>query len=188
MSLYERLFGPRRAAKPLPYPPSSPEGLAARWVQWAARSPESTSPIADRTGEWAAANQPDDVWFLAGTFGGPAQRKCTIPAGVPLFFPVFNMWRWPALSTPVVKSASGSLWVNGERTEVDAIGTPQAFEVDGVARNPVTGSTGFRKVSVWGLWRRLDPLPPGEHMVQFDGTDGHRFFVGPVTYLITVEG
>ncbi len=51
----------------------------------------------------------------------------------------------------------------------------------------MTGTDGVRSVSVWGLWRRLEPLSPGEHMLQFDGTDGRNFTVGPVTYLIVVK-
>ncbi len=33
----------------------------------------SRNPIGDRTGDYAGLNQPDDVWFLAGTFGRRAQ-------------------------------------------------------------------------------------------------------------------
>lgn len=32
------------------------------------------------------------MWFLAGTFGGPATRECSIPAGKQLFFPLVNRW------------------------------------------------------------------------------------------------
>lgn len=185
--LFGRLFsGRQRVPAPLPYPPTSPEGLAARWVQWAASSPKLRNPVSDRTGKWAAINQPDDVWFLAGTFGGSRERQCVVPAGIPLFLPAFNMWKWPASTPPVVPHAYGNLSVDGVITELDAIGTPIPFEIMGSALNPVTMTSRPIQATVWGLWRRLDPLSAGEHVVVFDGGDGHRFTVGPVTYRLTV--
>ncbi|WP_406378561.1 hypothetical protein [Streptomyces sp. NBC_01618] len=78
-------------------------GLAARWWQWALSAPDACSPVLDETGELAGWQQPDDVWFLAGTYGGRVVRRCSIPAGRPVFFPVFNTQR-PALfsSRPAV--------------------------------------------------------------------------------------
>jgi hypothetical protein len=180
-----RLFSGRTTA-PLPYPPTSAEGLAARWVQWAASSPIARNPISDKTGKWAAANQPDDVWFLAGTFGGPAERQCAVPAGRPLFLPAFNMWEWPSRTPTAVPSAYGNLTVDGVPTELDVIGTPEPFQVKGALLNPVTRMPRGINVTVWGIWRRLDPLAPGEHVVEFDGGDGYGFTVGPVIYRLTV--
>lgn len=64
------------------------------WLDWALAQPHSTaSPIADTTGEFCANGQPEEVWFLAGTFnGGDVERTCTIPADRPLFFPLVNRW------------------------------------------------------------------------------------------------
>ena len=31
------------------------------------------------------------MWFLAGTTGGPATRSCTVPAGKNIMFPIFNV-------------------------------------------------------------------------------------------------
>jgi hypothetical protein len=63
---------------------------SARWWQWALSIPAETNPILDMDGANCANGQYDDVWFLAGTFGGPAVRSCTIPAGKPIFFPLLN--------------------------------------------------------------------------------------------------
>jgi hypothetical protein len=82
MSIFSDLFGGAgRQVQPLPYHPTSPEGLAARWVRWVAGVGPLRNPVADGTGEHAAIDQPDDVWFLAGTFGGEVERRCSIPAG-----------------------------------------------------------------------------------------------------------
>jgi hypothetical protein len=37
-----------------------------------------------------SVGQSGDTWFLAGTFGGPAERSCTIPSDKKLFFPLVN--------------------------------------------------------------------------------------------------
>ena len=188
MSLLQRLFGGQdREAAPLPYAPDSPEGLAARWVRWAASSSRLSNPISDTSGKHAAVHQPDDVWFLAGTFGGTAHRRCAVPSGVPIFFPVINMWEWPAtgpasqLSHPVA-----ALVVDGVPAELVEINTPVPFEVAGAAGNPITRSRKPIPTAVWGLWRKLEALPEGSHTIRFEGGDGHRFKVA-VAYEILVS-
>ncbi|MGX6604777.1 hypothetical protein ACWKSP_22005 [Micromonosporaceae bacterium Da 78-11] len=186
MSMFSRLLGDRPAPPPLPYAPTSPEGLAARWVRWIAGIGSARSPIADDSGLNADLHQPDDVWFLAGTFGEDVQRHCTVPAGRPLFFPVFNMWHRHADGPPSPMShAFGRLLVDDVPVAVDTIATPVPFAVHGTRLNPVTWSGKSVPVTVWGLWKQLDPLTRGQHVVQFSGGDGYGFTV-KVTYHLTV--
>jgi len=63
------------------------------WWQWAMSIPADMNPVMDTTGEFAAVGQSGPVWFLAGTYGGEAERTVTIPAGKALFFPIYN-WLW----------------------------------------------------------------------------------------------
>ena len=60
--------------------------LQAKWWTWALSSPQARNPVADPTGQFCAEDQPKDVWFLAGTFGGAAQRTCEVPGGRPLAY------------------------------------------------------------------------------------------------------
>src|SRR5262249_39140054 len=60
---------------------------SARWVQWLFSIPEDKNPALDSTGANCDVGQTGQVWFLAGTFGDPAVRKCTIPSGQDLLFP-----------------------------------------------------------------------------------------------------
>jgi hypothetical protein len=61
------------------------------WWKWCMNNPTGTSASEDTTGEFCAKNQNDaDVWFLAGTFGGKAERNCNIPARRAIFFPIVN--------------------------------------------------------------------------------------------------
>lgn len=68
------------------------DGLAARWVRWAASVGPMHNPISDTTGEDAELGQPDDVRFLAGAFGTSGTRAVQVPAGVPIFVPAFSVW------------------------------------------------------------------------------------------------
>src|SRR5579884_1628590 len=61
------------------------------WWQWALSIPTNVNPLLDTTGANCQQGQSGKVWFLAGTLGGsPVVRKCTIPAGKAIFFPVLN--------------------------------------------------------------------------------------------------
>jgi hypothetical protein len=69
------------------------EEHAGEWLDWALGQPQSTaSPIADETGEFCDDGQSGPVWYLAGTFGGPVERSCTIPEHRYLYFPLVNRW------------------------------------------------------------------------------------------------
>lgn len=180
----------RRAADEvaeLPYDPCSPQGLAARWVRWAAAASAASNPIADETGEDASANQPEDVWFLAGSYGGQVRRQCVVPAGRDLFLPVFNLWDTGGGDPPVVDGAYGSLAVDGLPLPPDVIATPVPFTVRGAALNGVTMRRRPKQVTVWGLWKLVPAPAPGHHEVHVVAGDGagftldvaYRLFVSP---------
>jgi hypothetical protein len=174
--------------EPLPYAPDSPEGLAARWVQWVASASALHNPVADETGEDAAGNQPDDVWFLAGSYGETLERRCTVPTGRGLFVPVFTMWTVPGDGPPEpVSDADGHLNLDGEPIEPDVVSTPVAFVVAGARMNGVTRTKRPTPTTVWGLWKLLPPLAPGEHELRVLGSDGHGFVVD-VRYHLFAQG
>ena len=79
------LASPAQPGGPMPY-----SLLAAQWWQWALETPTADNPVLDITGVNCGVNQKGKYWFLAGTFGGSAERYCTIPSGKSLFFPVVN--------------------------------------------------------------------------------------------------
>lgn len=188
MSILRRLLGGQTPdlPVPLPYEADSAEGLAARWVQWAAAAGPMNNPVQDATGKDGGVNQPGDVWFLAGTFGGDVERHVAVPSGRPLFFPAFNMWTIPADGPPeALGQAFGEVWVNGEQQAVRVIATPVPFHVTGARLNPVTGTRKPVPATVWGLWAHLEPPAPGAHSVFFRGGDGFGFTVS-AKYHLTV--
>jgi hypothetical protein len=184
MSIFTRMLGKPDIAT-IPYSPSSLEGLVARWVQWGASTKDEINPIGDLTGEYSDAFQPNDVWFLAGCFGGEVQRKCTIPANKKLLVPVFNMWFTEHYQPPDLSKAHGFMKLDGKEIELDKIFTNKPFIIRGVWGNPVTGSILAYKMRVGGLWKLLDPLPVGKHELFFRGGDGEGFFL-EVSYKIEV--
>ena len=176
MAFLSRLRGGPREVPPLPYSPDSPEGLAARWVQWVAASGTERDPVEDTTGEHAGVNQPDDVFFLAGSYGKVVHRRCIVPGGRDLFLPVFNYWNSPAVGPPErVGNAWGALSFDGADLEPLEIATPLPFVVAGALLNPVTFRRKPIPVTVWGLWARIPAPAPGTHHLRAVGGDGHTF-------------
>lgn len=62
----------------------------ADWWTWANETPATGHPVLDETGEDCGANQPSDVFHLAGSFGGALDRVCSLPAGKPVLVPLVN--------------------------------------------------------------------------------------------------
>jgi hypothetical protein len=188
MSIFSRRSAPAPQVPELPYDPRSPEGLAARWVQWVASMGPLKNPLEDDTGEHAGVNQPEDVWFLAGSSGKTMVRQCVVPAGRELFLPAFNLWEYPSAGpAPVVEDGWGSVTLDGTECSVAEIATHEPFVVAGARLNGVTSRRSPQPTTVWGLWALIGAPSPGLHEVRAVGGDGHGFEVD-VTYRITVGG
>ena len=68
------------------------EEWTTKWWRWFLSIPKENNPAHDESGEKSTIDQTDpDVWFLAGTTGGTAERTVTVPAGKALLFPVINV-------------------------------------------------------------------------------------------------
>lgn len=180
--------------------------LSARWWQWLLSIPAAKNPNLDTTGANCALGQYDDVWFLAGAFGGTVVRSCTVPAGKPIFFPIINN---------IAFKPSGSETLLDLRQLaagfIDSVKTRQCF----IDSTPVLDPCGFRvrspsftviapakglvppgKLSVPGntdplvsdgYWMLLSPLDLGSHTIQFIATTTGGFALD-VTYILTVVG
>lgn len=60
------------------------------WWQWVVSIPADRNPVSDTTGEFCNEGQSGPVWFMPGSWGSSAERYCSMPAGKPIFMPVFN--------------------------------------------------------------------------------------------------
>ncbi|MGI5377171.1 hypothetical protein ACQEV2_23590 [Streptomyces sp. CA-251387] len=151
--------------------------LAARWWQWALSAPDDRSPVRDRTGEFAGWRQPDDVWFLAGTYGGRVVRRCSMPSGRPVFFPVFNTQRAQTLTSRepmVMEVAEAKAFLNGAPLPMHEF-TSKPFRA------------ALRRRIAWGLWCAFDPLPVGHYVLEIKARTTGGFWVDTTYHLTVVD-
>ena len=177
---------PEPTAAPAAAATPDPDELAVTWWKWATQRPKGQDPVSDKTGVRCAQDQPDDVFFLAGTTGGAARRDCEVPAGRPLFFPVLNVWCPRSVGRAscgdVVRDADIRVTVDGERVDTRVIAScPCAAEPNPRSPLAVRGSQ-FVDAGHYAL---VDGLDPGKHRVKFSGL-ADDFGVGAV-YDLTVR-
>jgi hypothetical protein len=145
---------------------------------------EDKSPLTDLTGEYSECNQTQpDVWFLAGTSGGKAERSCSLPSKS-IFFPIINnlisYQEYPWLNNDEAliayarrdldETQMAELNLNGtELTTIDSNRiTTEIFEIQFPVDITNRKTANTRAVSD-GYWAFLTPLSKGEHTIYFRG-------------------
>jgi hypothetical protein len=182
------------------------------WWQWALNFPTADNPILQDGNVDCSVGQSGKVWYLAGTFGGAAERTCSIKKGKALFFPLFNGIFWTPLDPAVPEDCTDEQSCRaGVGALIDTItswtctvdGTPcvQSYQIvraqsdarpfnilDGSILTDLGYAPGVREISIAdGYWVMLDPLPPGEHTIHFTATaSAFGGFSLDVTYHLTV--
>jgi hypothetical protein len=180
--------------------------LSAQWWQWALSIPAVVNPLADETGQFCMIGQRGGVWFLAGSISSlPASRTCSVPEGVPLFFPVINtVW----INTPVCDGLVLSVAEVRARAAADIDGATDLSVV--LDNQPVTTLhrvrseifyTAFPRNNLFGAdclfpspqspsaddgyYVRLRGLSAGQHHLRIRGTSASGFTVD-VSYTLDV--
>jgi hypothetical protein len=177
------------ATESAPPSPSAPVDLGpgkaqGAWWSWAAGSPSGRNPVEDTTGEFCAAEQPDGLWFLAGTFGGAVSRTCEVPAGRTIVAPVVNQRGSKADCAAFMRGAAGRITLDGKSVPLKRwSATP--ITIVGVAGNPASDEGTVRAYGC-GLWGVIPPLAAGPHKVAIRGRSGG--FRTAVSYKLTVAG
>jgi len=171
------------------------EWAAAFW-QWSQEMPLTNSagavhPFKHSAGFDVTASQTSDVWFLAAPFVdpamGPTRRRCLIPEGKSLFFPVFgvessNLEPPPFYGrTAEAQAANAQFWtdrVTNLFCEIDgvAVSNLAAYRVTSpqisitVPSPWIQGEAGGQGTSSGdGYYIFLAPLSPGQHTLHFGG-------------------
>jgi hypothetical protein len=152
---------------------------SARWWQWASSFQYSESPIADRTGDRCDAGQSGSVWFLAGALGSvPVRRRCTVPVGTHLFFPIVNFSvtadsaaadcdQLTRRAKDSTDQANALALIVNDREVRDLVAfrqaTPECFNL-GERVQQIRAPTAAN-----GYFVMLKPLPPGRHVIKWGG-------------------
>jgi hypothetical protein len=184
--------------------------LTAQWWQWVTSIPPADNPVLDTTGEKCQAGDMGDIFFLVGTFGGSAERECTISEGQEILVPIINIICFDkpgGLEIPGVFSPpKGRPGNNCQEQAVSFIDQASNLEltIDGVSienlqdfrilSNPfpiklpednILGLPSGNYISISdGYWVVVESLPAGEHTIHFAGQVGD--FTSDVTYHLTV--
>jgi hypothetical protein len=168
------------------------------WMRWALSQPTWTGPVADQTGELCGEGQSGPVWYLAGTFGGPVERGCNVPAGKRLSFPLVNTWCvFPPEFYADEASISADLpaidaWYQSRFSDV--CGLTLRLDGEDLLPDEVMSETLYIQVmdpftldltdehwaTQWfaggempatgaGYYAHLQPLTPGDHVLEFGG-------------------
>src|SRR5262249_35357224 len=148
-----------------------------------------TNPVLDGTGEFAAEGQSGPVWFLAGSFGGPAVRgspsaPVVIPAGKALFFPLMHFGDAVGAGEGTVAELQTLVAADVDRfvyleCTIDGVDLSNLFDYRAASpvfelTLPAGDVTGYGPIifpeSVAdGYWIMLSPLPAGNHVIHFAG-------------------
>jgi hypothetical protein len=163
------------------------EEWIALWWKWLISIPKEKSPAFDTSGERCSISQRNrHVWFLAGTFGEPsASRRCIIPNGKALLFPVIN-YECSFADDPSMRSEQEL--EEKCRQEMDQIGDLNA-SLDGeeinvhkyrvhsrcftinIPRDNCLGAVGgTTRIASDGYWLLIGPLAPGDHVLRSFGS------------------
>ena len=170
---------------------SKPYGLTygewtAKWWQWGYAIPKNINPAYDDTGKHCAQKQEGPVWFLAGTYGHPVNRKCDIPAGKAILFPILNsecsFAEFPKLRTLSELRVCAKIiqdQVTTLNASVDGVPIPnlQKYRIQSppfnftLPQNNILGMPAniTTQAIADGNWVFLKPLSPGSHKIMFKG-------------------
>lgn len=152
------------------------------WWEWSFSFTKNISPARDLTGENCHQGQEGSVWFLAGGYGtSKIKRKCEIPEGKFIFFPVINMVYWkPKNGYLSCEKAKEYAALNNDTAisieiELDSmkainpahtrIASNQCFNI--FSRVPEGKRYNAYPSATDGFWVMLNPLPKGTHNLKF---------------------
>jgi hypothetical protein len=196
---------------------TSLEELTAGWWKWALKKPAQVNPL---LGDYSWKEQPrgaakcegnskGGIWNLAAEFelgedaqGGAlfeATRTCKVPAGKPIFFPVFNILCSPAtndtgdlqecatsFTDQALVGSSSFATVDGQAVPIERADSGGTFTITLPKDNVIGASPGAYPAATDGLWVYLpEGLSKGEHVVEFGGEFTNPFGSGTVTVDLT---
>jgi len=178
---------------------------SAAWWQFVLSFPVSTSPLC--RDDNCDTGQSGPVWFLAGKWGDSpvvAVRRCNIPAGKYVFFPVVNIMannegyvppktveELRAAAREQIDSCTARCWFDGRELAgpelLHRVVSP-VFRYKLPAGNfwKVPAGTLVDPVVSDGIWVMLKPPAAGNHVIRFTASSGVAAYAFDITYQIEV--
>lgn len=166
------------------------------WWKWLHSIPANSSPASDSTGQFCSkAQNYSHVWFLAGTLGTLghiAIRKCTIPHGKAIFFPIitsifsFALDRYLKTEEQLKKAVRKDIdTVERLSLIIDEINFKELnrFRVISEPFDDIIEGVRTRSISD-GYWVFLKPPKIGDHTIYFMGKNID--FFNEVKYSISI--
>jgi hypothetical protein len=156
----------------------------AEWWQWALSFPEANNPLVDTDGTSAALGDMGSVFFLAGSFNsGPTNRYFAVPSNKYILIPVFNAFFAGEVEGTAdeqrAKLEDFILSVTDLHATVNGVSIPNLFshrEISPVfdltlAADNIFGEPAgtYSPATSDGYWLMLEPLGPGNHVINFGG-------------------
>lgn len=164
------------------------EKWAAIWCNWMLSIPKNRNPSLDKTGRDCAVNQENEnVWFLTGTFGNveSVHRKCTIPAGRAILFPILvkedsfaedsrlvtiaQLIKRSREATDMVVFMEASIDYKKIRNLETYRARSKVFDLNYPVDNVYGVKSGLTRSVCDGYWLFVKPLGVGEHHIRFKG-------------------
>ncbi len=185
---------------------------ASEWWQWVLETPASENPLLDTTGAKCKVGQRGYVWFLAGSVGtAHVSRRCEVPAGSALFFPLLNNLYAAVKGDPA--NTKTEAYCRAQVEYVINPGNTLALQID---RKPIQGLRALAERSVLfdaqlpadnifglvsadpsvrllspacdaGYFVFLSPLPPGRHTVRWVTRTADGSFGQDIIYHLDVK-
>ena len=172
---------------------------SVEWWKWIFSIPVGQHPIFDTNGSRAQVGQPGGaVFFLAGLISpesGLATRRFEVPEDKYLFFPMLNSWVdnvfvIPPLTVEQMREQNAAFiaLISELHVRIDGVAVTNLFAHRAVAPvfsfeytfpdslesylagTPILGLVD--PIVSDGYWLMVEPLPPGEHVINFGGTFG----------------
>jgi len=175
----------------------------ARWWRWALSIPIYKNPLIDEVGKDCAESQTGPVWFLAGTTGDThsAIRKCSIPSGKSILFPIIaSLFSFAEVPSSIKTDEE---LISYTAKDIDEYSLLEAsidgqklknldqcrvqfgpFDISIVLDNIWNVHPGFTRAVSDGFWIFLEPMNSGYHKINFHGIEPN--FYNDVTYDIVI--